>query len=376
MARRELRETAAGAIEAPPASQFSTAYLSRDRTIKASALALAAGTLLTGAAFGVKNGVLGQLKAPSFVAAADRASLHNGQTLATSSDAGITPPKDITHPIEVKEIIPDQPPIEIDHRTALGKPQSSGTLSAMAINVAPLFAAPAPPTPEFPSSKTLPGVPLVTSGTQTATAAPPAADAGQTVHATDEAQRPAASVRIGAGAAAGLGKLYKVGVPTKLPGKPPVRLLVAKTETAGHEPEPQKPPPAVAERPAPPQGPPPAPQPAKPLSNASSHLVGTVRAPPASTPEPIDQIAAQDFSDWALQFAMRKSEAEANANAVELNAKYAAALKGAKIGVNKIIVNGQTSYATRVSGLSKADVAALCQRLKGRDCFIAEGKWR
>jgi hypothetical protein len=373
MARLELTETAASAIQAPPASQFSKAYLSRDWTIKVSALALAGGTLLTGAAFGLKNGVLGQPKAPSFVASADgssRGPLPNGQTVTTSSDAGMTSPKDITQPIEVKDIIPDQPPI--DDRTSLGKPQSSGTLSAMAINVAPLFAAPAPATPEFPNSNALPGAPLGTSGTQIATAAPPATDAGHTVHATDEAQRPAASVRIGAGAAAGPGKLNKVGLPSKLSGKPPGRLSVAKTETAAPEPQPEKPPPGAAGPLAATEGPPPAPPPVKPLSNAFSHVVGAIRAPPAATPEPVDQIVAQNSSDWALQFAMRKSEAEANANAVHLNAKYAAALKGAKIGVNKVIVNGQTSYAPRVSGLSKADVAALCQRLKGRDCLIAK----
>jgi hypothetical protein len=31
-----------------------------------------------------------------------------------------------------------------------------------------------------------------------------------------------------------------------------------------------------------------------------------------------------------------------------------------------------TVYALRVTGLSKAEAAALCERLKGRDCFIAK----
>jgi hypothetical protein len=108
------------------------------------------------------------------------------------------------------------------------------------------------------------------------------------------------------------------------------------------------------------------------LSHGFGHVVGAVRAPTASTPQSVDQVAVQNSSDWALQFATQKSEAEAKANAVRLNAEYAAALNGAKIGVNKILVNGPTSYAPRVSGLSKADVAALCQRLKGRDCSIAK----
>ena len=75
--------------------------------------------------------------------------------------------------------------------------------------------------------------------------------------------------------------------------------------------------------------------------------------------------------DWALQFAAPKSEAEAKIAAARLNAKYAPALNGATIGVQKTQVNGETTYALRVPGLSKADVAALCVRLRGRGCSIA-----
>jgi len=71
-----------------------------------------------------------------------------------------------------------------------------------------------------------------------------------------------------------------------------------------------------------------------------------------------------------MQFATEKSEAEAKIKVARLNARYAAALNGATIGVQKTLVNGETIYALRVTGLSKADAAALCDRLKGRDCFI------
>ena len=54
--------------------------------------------------------------------------------------------------------------------------------------------------------------------------------------------------------------------------------------------------------------------------------------------------------------------------ATRLNAKYAPALNGATIGVHKTQVNGETIYALRVAGLSKADATALCVRVKGRDC--------
>ena len=57
-----------------------------------------------------------------------------------------------------------------------------------------------------------------------------------------------------------------------------------------------------------------------------------------------------------------------------LNSKYAAELNGSPIGVHKAQVNGDTIYRLRVSGLTKADAAALCARLKGEggQCFIAK----
>lgn len=85
----------------------------------------------------------------------------------------------------------------------------------------------------------------------------------------------------------------------------------------------------------------------------------------------VDQTASKS-GDWAIQFAAPKSEAEAEATAARLNAKYAPALNGATIGVHKTQVNGETIYALRVAGLSKADAAALCVRVKGRDCSITK----
>jgi len=76
--------------------------------------------------------------------------------------------------------------------------------------------------------------------------------------------------------------------------------------------------------------------------------------------------------DWALQFAAAKSETEAKAAAARLNAKYAPALKGATVAVQKIEANGETTYAVRVPSLSKADAAALCERMKGRDCALVK----
>jgi hypothetical protein len=107
-------------------------------------------------------------------------------------------------------------------------------------------------------------------------------------------------------------------------------------------------------------------------SGSTDAYPGALGVPAASAPQPVDQTAAHKSGDWAIQFAAQKSEAEAKVNVARFNAKYAAALNGATIGVNKTLVNGETIYALRVTGLSKAEAAALCERLKGRDCFIAK----
>jgi len=137
--------------------------------------------------------------------------------------------------------------------------------------------------------------------------------------------------------------------------KPSGRVVVAKTETAAPGPEAEK---------APEAPPVPAQQPVNPLSQAFGHIVGAQG--------PANQTATHKSGDWAMQFAAEKSEAEAKIKVARLNAKYAAALNGATIGVQKTLVNGDTIYALRVTGLSKADAAALCDRLKGRDCLIVK----
>ncbi len=77
---------------------------------------------------------------------------------------------------------------------------------------------------------------------------------------------------------------------------------------------------------------------------------------------------------WAVQFAAPRSEADAQSAISRLKSKYADALGGAELGVRKADVNGQTIYRVRVGGLSKADAAALCAKMKasGGDCFIAK----
>ena len=103
-----------------------------------------------------------------------------------------------------------------------------------------------------------------------------------------------------------------------------------------------------------------------PVTHAFGALAGVLGVAPA-----VDQTGSKS-GDWAIQFAAPKSEAEAEVAAARLNAKYTAALNGTTIGVHKTQVNGETIYALRVAGLSKADATALCVRVKGRDCSIAK----
>jgi hypothetical protein len=101
--------------------------------------------------------------------------------------------------------------------------------------------------------------------------------------------------------------------------------------------------------------------------NPMAHVLGTRTG--VLGPSAVEQTATKS-GDWAIQFAKPKSEVEAAVAAARLNAKYAPALNGATIGIRKTQVNGETIYALRVAGLSKADAIALCVRVKGRDCSI------
>jgi hypothetical protein len=92
------------------------------------------------------------------------------------------------------------------------------------------------------------------------------------------------------------------------------------------------------------------------LARAFGELVGALAGP----------------AGWGVQLAAPKSDTEAKSDVARLNVKYGSALNGAAIGVHKAQVNGATVYRLRVVGLSKADAAALCSRVKGDggDCFV------
>ncbi len=141
------------------------------------------------------------------------------------------------------------------------------------------------------------------------------------------------------------------------PAETRTRLLRRRGSTTSQAPtQPQAAPPAEAEQTV---------KTANPLAQAFGAITGAAGAPAADQADPSSH-------DWAVQFAAPKSEADAKIDAARLNAKYAPALKGATIGVQKAEVNGETTYALRVPALSKAEAAALCERLRGRDCSLVK----
>jgi hypothetical protein len=369
----EQTSTASVDNEAPRASKFGDAYRRDPIGVDSSTerrsggwalgvwvLALAAGAALIAAVFAPKGGAPRQPNAPPFVASADgstKAPQRSDQTVAAPA-ANLTP-------------------------TLAGAAESTvGASSGPAVSVVntPLMVPPVAPSaaasPQLPDPEALRTVSPRRSGTQQiATATPSATDSGGAVQASDGPQPPAKPATKGAIEAPGVVQpaTHKLDLPTKLSTKPSAHVVVAKTETAAPGPEADKAPATPMEPQAASEAPlVPAQRPVDPLSHALSYIVGALAVPAASAPQPVDQTAAHKAGDWALQFAAQKSEAEAKANVARLNAKYAAALNGTTIGVNKTLVNGETVYALRVTGLSKAEAAALCERLKGRDCFIAK----
>ena len=427
-----LRAATAGApnepasvdVEAPEASELgdpqlhdsSRAYFAPQGfaagwPLKASALALA-GAALVGPVFWLGKGGAPGPKQPPFIAAAQspiKAPPPTGDSVASSSDAGAIPVKDITQPAQVDLASSDGQLVDLNADASLGNmpapsalaptqpdaaqptaAASAGSLVATAVNTpveAAPVAAPSPAASQFPDSKSLRTASLRPDATSNPMDAPPAADSRE-VSPASEAPGPAAKRAPRADREAGpVGQppTPKLDSPTKPSRRSSARMVVAKTEAtapggatetgsqplhlgaaataqAPAEAEPQ------AESPAPPAA---DQQPANPLTHAFGYIVGAALGPVTSALHPVDQTASKS-GDWAVQFAAPKSEAQAKIDAARLTAKYAPALNGAAIGVHKTVVNGETTYALRVTGLSKADAAALCERLKGRDCIIAK----
>jgi SPOR domain len=381
-------------FDAPPTHGANVAQQTSERRpkgwmLKVSALALA-GVAMIGAVFALKGGVPGLPKQPPFIAAAQgptKVQPPSDETVGASDDAGGSLLKDNPKPGSVKVISSEEQPVDLSAQASLGNAAqaaanppgaadqgkapvgaSSATLVAATVNtpLVPPIAAPLPPmTSEFPNPKPVRTVSLRPDGTPIAASNPP-----DQVGAAGAPPPPPSNLgpkTISDAAGIAQPSTPKLDLPTKLSSKSSARIVVAKTDTTAPDGSGQTP--SDSTEPGPPAKPEKAAKKPKP-AQATAEATETPAAPAAT----VDATAATASSGWAVQLAAPKSEAEANSVMARLNSKYGADLNGSPIGVHKAVVNGQTIYRLRVVGLTKADAAALCARLKGDggECFIAK----
>jgi hypothetical protein len=347
-----------------------------------SALALA-GVAMIGAVFALKGGVPGLPKQPPFIAAAQgptKVAPPTDETAAASNDAGGSLLKDNGKPGPVKVVNSEEQPVDLNAQASLSNPPSApanppaasdpGALAAPGNT--PLVAPPGSPpamTSEFPSPKPVRTVSLRPDGTPIALANPldqPSSDAKPPAAPPPQAQSQPAPKTVSDAAGVPQPSTPKIDLPAKPSSKSAARVVVGKTDTTapdGNAQTPNDP----AENTAPPK-------PEKAAKKPKSGQVADAAETTGAIAPPVDATAATSSGGWSVQLAAPKSEAEANSKVAQLTSKYGAELNGSTIGVHKAVVKGETIYRLRVVGLTKADAAALCARLKGGggECFIAK----
>lgn len=381
-----------------------------------SALALA-GLAMIGAVFALKGRVPGLPKDPPFIAAAQgptKVQPPSDETVTAPNDTSTSILKDNAKPGPVKVVNSEEQPVDLAAQAPPDKPlfplpntspaadqpkteasASTATPVAATINT-PLVPPPASPAPamssEFPDPKPVRTVSLRPDGTPIAASSPPTQTGGDAAPAeapTKPSPAPASSTTTEAAPTESLTKPFaasapktmadaaavaepstpKLELPTKLSPKSSARVVVAKTDTTAPE--------AIAQTPGEPVQAgslvKPAEKAAKKPKPEKNVAEATATAATPDTP-PVDATPATASGGWAVQLAAPRSEAEAKSEAARLTGKYGADLSGSPIGVHKAVVNGETIYRLRVVGLTKADAAALCARLKGEggECFIAK----
>ena len=364
--------------------------------IAVSALALA-GVAMIGAVFVLRGGVPGLKKDVPFITAAQgptKVAPPSDQTVTTSSDAGATLLHDNAKPGPVKVVNSEEQPVDLNAQASNNPPAANPPAPAGATDAAALAAtintplvAPAPAGPpkgmtaEFPEPKPVRTISLRPDGTPIG--APPPLDQPASVpkiaagppaeQPNQPAEAPAKPAPKTISDATGVAQpsTPKVELPTKLsPPKSAARVAVGKTDTTAPEQTAQTPPnePTQNGAPAKPEKTTTAKKPKAGQVADATETTGSIAQPP------VDATAATTSGGWSVQLAAPKSDSEAQSTMTRLNTKYAAELNGSAIGVHKAQVNGETVYRLRVVGLTKADAAALCARLKGEggQCFIAK----
>jgi hypothetical protein len=361
-----------------------------------SALALA-GVAMIGGVFALRGGMPGLKKDAPFIAAAQgptKVAPPSDQTVTTSSDAGATLLHDTGKPASVKVVNSEEQPVDLNAQASVNNPppasgaQGGTTDPALAAIINTPLVPPQPAAPpkgmtsEFPDPKPVRTISLRPDGTPIGAVSPPdqpASNANAAPAPVEQPSKPAAAApsapqptspapkMTSDTAGAAQPSTPKIELPTKLsPPKSAARVAVGKTDTTAPDGTAQIPP-GEAQNSAP----------AKPDKAAKKPKAGQVVDATETTgaiAPPVDATAATTSGGWSVQLAAPKSEAEAKSTATKLTSKYGAELNGSAIGVHKAEVNGETIYRLRVSGLTKADAAAMCARLKGEggQCFIAK----
>jgi cell division septation protein DedD len=359
--------------------------------IAVSALALA-GVAMIGAVFVLKGGASGFRKDAPFIAAAQgptKVAPPSDQTVTTSSDAGATLLHDNGKPGPVKVVNSEEQPVDLNAQASANNPPSASaaqggtTDPALAAIINSPLVPPQPAAPpkgmtsEFPDPKPVRTISLRPDGTPIGALSPrdqSPSNANPTPAPAEQPSKPAAAPSAPTPKAtsdamgAAQPSTPKIELPTKLsPPKSAARVAVGKTDTTA--------PGGTAQAMA---GPAQTDVPPKSEKAAKKPKAGQVADATETTGSiaqpPVDATAATTSGGWSVQLAAPKSEAEAQSTMTRLSSKYAAELNGSPIGVHKAQVNGDTIYRLRVSGLTKADAAALCARLKGEggQCFIAK----
>jgi hypothetical protein len=377
-----------GASAAEPAEERRP----RRWSLSVSALALA-GLAMIGAVFALKSGVPGLKKEAPFIAAAQgptKVAPPSDQTAASSNDAGASLLKDNAKPGSVKVVNSEEQPVDLSAQASLSNPPpampnpppaadqakppasaSDATSLAATVNtplVPPPAATPPAMTSDFPSPKPVRTVSLRPDGTPIAAANPPdqgGSDAKPASAPPPEAPAQPAPKTATDAAGAAQPSTPKLDLPAKPSAKSSARVVVGKTDTTAPEPDAQTPS-EPAQNGAPVKSEKAAKKPK--AGQVATDTTGAIASPP------VDATAATTSGGWAVQLAAPKTEAEANSKLTQLTNKYSAQLNGSPIGVQKAVVKGETIYRLRVVGLTKADAAALCARLKGEgaECFIAK----
>jgi SPOR domain len=342
-----------------------------------------AGVAMIGGVFALKGAVPGLPKQPPFIAAAQgpvKVAPPSNETVAASNDPGVSLLNNNAKPGPVKVVNSEEQPIDLTAQASVNNPPpdaanppgaSDSTALAATANT-PVVAPPAAPpamSSEFPDPKPVRTVSLRPDGTPIALANPldqAPGDAKSAVAPAPAAPSAPAAETASEAAGAAQPSTPRLDLPATPPAKSSARVVVAKTDTTAPAPTAETPNETAQNRAS-----------AKPERAARKPKPGQVadatETTGATAQPPVDATAATTSGGWSVQLGAPRSEAEANSELARLNSKYAAQLNGSAIGVHKAVVKGETIYRLRVVGLTKADAAKLCARVKGDggQCFIA-----